>query len=385
MARTLLERAAEHASTGEYAEAGLLYRRLVGHREAVVHVQALLGLAEASYRTDHEAQAIGLWEQATRAPETGLGWLAWKQLAAARVRADDLRGALAAYREAEHRAPVGERPEIASRLGWLSKELGNAGASQRYFGRARAAGAPAPVVTWAIVATTVAIGLVTLFGGPNANRLLEALALDKDALSRGELYRLISIVLVHGGPLHLAFNMYALFLSGPIVEGLYGRWLFAAAYLLTAATASVASYVVVPDVAAVGASGAIFGLFGMLLVGGRIYRPTMSRRARALTSQIGVLIGFNLILGFGLAGAGVPIDNAAHLGGLVAGGWLGLVLRPRSGATLSAGWSGIGTTPVDSSGQRRDGANLLLRGAALAALVVVIVAGLWIGGFPIGR
>ncbi|CAN5604713.1 hypothetical protein BH20CHL6_BH20CHL6_12920 [soil metagenome] len=378
----VLERADAFAAQGDFPDAGNLYGRLVGHREAEIHVAGLLGLAEVRYRLDDDAGAVQTWEQATRAPETPLAWRAWKQLAAARVRAGELSGALDAYREAERRAPPEERPEIASRLGWLSKETGNRRASQRYFGRSRMGAAPAPVVTYGILAVTVAIGIATLLRLPGIDVLFGLLLLDKGAVADGELYRLVTVVLVHDSrlPLHLAFNMYALYIVGPIVEALYGRAVFLGAYVVMAAFASTASFLVNPA-PAVGASGAVFGLFGMLLVGGRVYKPIMGRQASAMTSQIGVLIVFNLVLGFGIAGFGGRIDNSAHVGGLIAGAWLGLVLRPRGAPTLSDLWQRPGPAGAapDADRARKQRTDLLLRGGAVALLGVVIAVGLLVG------
>ncbi len=70
-------------------------------------------------------------------PETPSTYTAWRNVAAARVRDGDLTGAIQAYREADKRAPREDKAEIASRLGWLSKETGDARASKRYFAKGR--------------------------------------------------------------------------------------------------------------------------------------------------------------------------------------------------------------------------------------------------------
>jgi hypothetical protein len=200
---------------------------------------------------------------------------------------------------------------------------------------------------------------------------------------QGEYWRLVTVVLVHGGVLHLAFNMYALFIIGPIVEQLYGRARFLWIYLLCAAAGSAASYTFSDSFASVGASGAIFGLFGMLLVADRVHKPALTRNARNLTAQIGVLIGINLLIGFTVPG----IDNAAHIGGLLAGAWLGYVLVPR-GARLGSFWSspqgtavgrGAGPTAGDSRLAALRRPTLLREVGGVAALlgvvVVIVVAG----------
>jgi rhomboid protease GluP len=342
----------------------MTFGRVVGARDPNLHVAALLGLAEARYRMDDDVGALQAWISATQAPETPLSWRAWKQLAAARVRSGDLAGAARAYREAERRAPSSERPEIAARLGWLSKELGDQGASRRAFTRSRG-GLATPVATWSILALTLAVGASMFLLGQDAlwTRLL---ALDKEALADGEYWRLISPVLVHGTILHLALNMYALWIIGPIVEALYGSVRFLFLYLVCAAAGSAASYLVSP-IPSVGASGAIFGLFGVLLVADRVHKPALTRGARSLTMQIGALIGVNLFIGFAIPG----IDNAAHLGGLLAGAWLGYVMIPTGAMTLASMWrrpdGTVGGAPSGS-------AAVLGRLARLAGVLALLAA-----------
>ena len=155
----------------------------------------------------------------------------------------------------------------------------------------------------------------------------------------GEYWRLVTVALVHATTfpvafLHLGFNMYALYAVGPLDEALYGRVLFVVFYVIAAIGGSIGSYLFVPG-PSVGASGAIFGLFGLLFVANYVHKPALGRQARSLTAQIGMLIVINLIFGFALAGT---IDNAAHIGGLLCGGWLGLVVVPRGAATLRSLW-----------------------------------------------
>ena len=92
----------------------------------------------------------------------------------------------------------------------------------------------------------------------------------------------------------------------------------------------------------VGASGAIFGLVGVALAGTRVHNPILDRRARAIVPQLGMIVVINLAFGL-VAGGG--IDNAAHLGGLAAGLWLGLFVPPSRTRTLRDFWQ--------TSGRRR--------------------------------
>lgn len=362
----LLQRARMMAEQGDWAHAAVTFARVVGNQDPNLHVAALLGLAECHYRMDDEPAAVQAWISATQAPEGPLTWRAWQQLAASRVRSGDLTGASRAYREAERRAPASERPEIASRLGWLAKEMGDSGTARRQFARSRSGGMADPVVTWAILAVTLAIGAsVFLLGG--AAFWWELFALTSQGIQDGEYWRLVTVVLVHDNtlPLHLAFNMYALFLVGPIVEALYGHVRFLLLYIACAAAGSAASYLFTAAPIAVGASGAIFGLFGVLLVADRVHKPALTRQARNLATQIGVLILVNLFIGFTARG----IDNAAHIGGLIAGCWLGFAVIPRDALTLSAFWSG----GVGQPGRRGPRPGLMaLIGFGVVALAVAI-------------
>jgi rhomboid protease GluP len=335
--RQTIDMARQAAAQGDYAAAATLYQRGVGNPDPQLHVEALLGLADARYRLDDEQGALQAWITATMAPETPLAWRAWVALAGARVREGDLTGAARCYREAEARAPLEERPAIQSRLGWLNKEMGNQGAANRYFGRARV-GTFTPLITYAIIAITVVVSVLETTRISGNTQLVDLLALDKQAvLQHGEYWRLLTVALVHAPltqmPLHLLMNMYALWIVGPLAEALYGRALYLAIYLTAAVGASIASYLFFPNTS-VGASGAIFGLFGLVFAATFFHKPLLSAQARRISSQIGVLIVINLIIGFGVGGF-IAIDNAAHVGGLLVGGWLGFLIAPGGAVTLT--------------------------------------------------
>jgi len=368
-ATALLDHAAEMLGQGEYVEAARAYQRVIGHHDADVTAAAFLGLGEALYRLDREPDAVSTWEQILRLPETPSTYPAWRNVAAARVRAADLRGALAAYREAERRAPAEDRAEIAARLGWLTKELGDTGASRRYFARARG-DSRVPALTTIIIGVTVAVSFAC-FTTVGQENLLGLLWLDKAAVADGEYWRLFTVTLVHANLLHLAFNMYALWLAGPLVERFYGSLQFLLIYLLTAAAGSIASFVFGGDIPSVGASGAVFGLFGVLLAATRTHDPMVDRSSRMLLAQLGPLVLLNLLFGF-LSGG--QIDNAAHIGGLAAGLWLGWLLVPSGVPTLAGSFRR--PSGMASAGWR---ASPALRLAGVLALVVVLLVGLVAG------
>jgi len=396
-AEALLARADVLLAASEFDAARAHYARLVGFPDPAITGAALLGTGEALYRLDDEAGALWSWEQVTRLPENQSAYAAWRQVAAARVRAGTLRTAFQAYKEAERRAPAQDRAEIASRLGWLSKELGDTHGAGRYFARSRGR-ERTPIVSYAILGVTVVVSFLAM--QPEGGDLLRLLELDKRGLANGDWWRLLSPVLVHAGLLHLAFNMYFLYLVGPLVEQLYGSARFLLLYLLTAATASLASYLIGGPVPSVGASGALFGLCGVLLVGRMLHRPVLEGQQRALMSQIGALVVINLVLGVGLNAFGGGIDIAAHVGGLLGGLWLGLLIPPVGAAELplvghrpGGGMPGSRTAQVDASGRTDNPAASrasvvagtgglalsLVRWAGVGALVVVVLAGVVLG------
>lgn len=128
-----------------------------------------------------------------------------------------------------------------------------------------------------------------------------------------EFYRLITSVFLHAGLLHFIFNMYALYVIGPQLESFFGRVKYIIIYLGSAIIGNLLSMLFLNETTvSVGASGAIFGLFGALLYFGYHYRVYLSG---VIKSQIIPLIAINLFIGF----IGSGINNMAHIGGLIGG------------------------------------------------------------------
>lgn len=130
----------------------------------------------------------------------------------------------------------------------------------------------------------------------------------------GQLWRLITAAFLHGGIMHVAFNMYALYMFGPPLEREVGSVPFATLYLSSTLAGGAAYYLLEPQGFALGASGAIFGLFGAWLMASYRGRHTIS--GQASLRQLLMLLGINLVIGFV---PGLHIAWQAHLGGLVAG------------------------------------------------------------------
>ena len=142
------------------------------------------------------------------------------------------------------------------------------------------------------------------------------LLLYRAGIESGEYYRLFTVALLHSGLLHLGFNMYSLHLLGTPVENFYGRGRYVTILLISQLAASCASiFLNSANVYSIGASGAIFGLFGSLAVSGRAMGVDFR--------SIGTIILINFALGFMVSG----IDWRAHLGGLIGGAVATWVLR----------------------------------------------------------
>jgi membrane associated rhomboid family serine protease len=361
----LIERGRERLDAGDLLPAYADFQRVVGNDDPAITGAALLGSGDVLYRLDNEPQAAAAWVAVTALRENPSTYKAWRNLAGVRVRTGDLQGAIAAYREADRRAPAEDKAEIASRLGWLAKETGNTGAANRYFARSR--GSVGISLTLIVIGITVAVSLIA----SNVPGVTEALWLERSAIQAGELYRLVSVTLVHAGLLHLGLNMYALWIIGPIVEQAWGRRVFVAFYLLTALAASTTSFVLSPG-PAVGASGAIFGLIGVVLAGTRAHHPVLDRRSRQIVPQLGMLVVLNLVIGFAVPG----IDNAAHIGGLISGLWLGFLVPPGKVPTLRSAWQ----HPTGSAAGGTAMRSPLLIAAGVIGLVAVVATALAIGG-----
>lgn len=371
VARRLLERGRAKIDAGDPGLAIVDFRRVFGHPDPAITGEALFGYGEAMYRLDDESQARDAWQAVTRLPENASTYRAWRSLAGVRVRAGDLAGAIEAYREADRRAPADDKPEIAARLGWLAKETGNTGAANRYFARSR--GVAGLGLAQLLVLVTSAVSLIAL--SDPEGRLLAALWMDRASVQHGELYRLLTVTLVHAPgnstpifSLHLLLNMYALWIVGPIVESIWGRRVLLLFYGLTALGASTLSFLTTPG-PGVGASGAIFGLIGVILAGTRAHHPMLDRRARAIVPQLGMFTIINLAFGFLAPGM---IDNGAHIGGLLAGLWLGFVVPPGKVPTLRSAWQHPGGRPAERSP--------MLVAAGVIGFVGVVAAGLAFGG-----
>jgi rhomboid protease GluP len=175
-----------------------------------------------------------------------------------------------------------------------------------------------PLFTYIFLGANIAIFLLmALAGGSTNESTLMAFGVKSNPeIARGEWWRFITPIFIHIGMLHLFFNSYALWIVGPQVEKLYGAARFVILYVLTGVAGVYSSYFYHPQSESAGASGAIFGLFGVLLVFGVRYRNSIPPFfKRAVGTGVLPVIVINLIIGFTIP----AIDNSAHIGGLLAG------------------------------------------------------------------
>jgi membrane associated rhomboid family serine protease/Tfp pilus assembly protein PilF len=185
------------------------------------------------------------------------------------------------------------------------------------------------VVTQVFFGINVAVYLAMLFAGvsmldnPAGQDLVRWGANFGPLTLSGQYWRLLTCVFIHGGLLHIAFNMWCLWDLGALAESLYGHWTFAVVYLLAGVGGSLGSVIWNPNVLSVGASGAIFGIAGAVIASFYLGEFSLPRAAVAGTLRsVVVFVGYNLFFGAVIA----RVDNAAHIGGLVTGLLLGALI-----------------------------------------------------------
>lgn len=213
-------------------------------------------------------------------------------------------------------------------------------------GRASAAASTSPV-TVALIAIAVVFFLLGGFGFRDV--LLDNLAQVNLAVAEGEWWRIFTAALLHASFSHILFNMWALWVLGPQIERGVGTGPYLALYLAAAAVGGALAYHLGgPFDSGVGASGAIFGLFGIWISWG--FRRRNTAQGRAILNQMGFLLLINAAIPFLIPN----ISWQAHLGGLVAGFIIG---------EIWARVSGPNTNPIRT---------LIGLGVALAAVLSVL-------------
>jgi rhomboid protease GluP len=183
-------------------------------------------------------------------------------------------------------------------------------------------------VTYGIIASNVLVFVLMVIGGvsffaPTGIDIIRWGGNFGSLTLTGDWWRLITCVFVHIGIIHLAFNMYALYMAGVYLEPMLGKTKYIMAYLCTGVFASLASlWWHKEPVASAGASGAIFGMYGVFLA--LLSTSLIPKQIRnSLLQSIGVFVVYNLVYGMKSG-----VDNSAHVGGLLSGLIIGYIYYP---------------------------------------------------------
>lgn len=218
--------------------------------------------------------------------------------------------------------PVGMRcPECASEK--TQVRSGAAATSQ-------VGGYPATMVLIVINIAVFLAEMATGSGGLNSttSSMIADFGLVGAAVGNGETYRLLTAGFLHAGFMHIAFNMVALYFLGRVLEPSIGTVRFLMVYFSSMLAGSLGAILLSSNIAiTVGASGAVFGLFSATFI------IAYARGMGSIASEIGVIIGINLLLTFTISG----ISIGGHLGGLVGGAICGLLVAAGERGYLGKG------------------------------------------------
>ena len=181
-------------------------------------------------------------------------------------------------------------------------------------------------VTYGIIAINVVVFILMVIDGAEIFTVTDGLVHTKwgsnvTALTlSGDWWRLITSTFIHFGIIHLAMNMYALYTAGVYLEPMLGKTKYIAAYFCTGIIAGIVSlWWHKEGINGAGASGAIFGLYGVFLA--LLFTNLIPKQVRsALLQSIGIFVVFNIVYGMRSG-----IDNAAHIGGLLSGMLIGFI------------------------------------------------------------
>ena len=218
-----------------------------------------------------------------------------------------------------------------------------------------------PYVTYVLIGICVVMYLLQV-GSAYFFRIDITAVLDKNnsLIANGQIWRLFTPMFLHGSILHIAFNMYALFYFGRMIERHYGRMRYLGLFIISGFAGNVISFMFSPY-QSLGSSTSIFGLLGA--VGVLVYqnRAIFGPIARQALSQVVIIAVINLIIGLT---PGSSIDNWGHIGGLVGGtlfAWFGGPVYRRIGQTLP--------TPVVNTRTERE---VVVAGAGVGLLFIFL-------------
>lgn len=180
-----------------------------------------------------------------------------------------------------------------------------------------------PIVTYTLISINIVMFIISAILSRSVmdidtNILVNLGAKYNQAIEQGQWFRFITCTFLHGGLIHIATNMYSLYSIGPLVEDLYGKYKYITIYFASGIISSIFSFWFSPYVS-IGASGAIFGLLGVVFV---FALKERKRVGKDFFINVASILVINLFIGLSLPG----IDNFAHLGGLLSGVTFGAIM-----------------------------------------------------------
>ncbi|MEZ5347249.1 MAG: rhomboid family intramembrane serine protease [Pyrinomonadaceae bacterium] len=179
---------------------------------------------------------------------------------------------------------------------------------------------PVPYYSIILIICIVVVSFVQI--ATDLNRSIEIAGFDKPLFQNGQYWRILTSAVLHGGLVHIAFNSYALFVLGRLIEILSNRAHLANVFFLSVIGGGLMSFLLGPDVPSVGASGGVIGFLGYLTVYGYKRREILTNSfLKNMLFNVGFIAVFGLFI--------VPnVDNFAHLGGFLVGAVYGLLQIP---------------------------------------------------------
>ena len=176
-------------------------------------------------------------------------------------------------------------------------------------------------LTYGIIGINIFLYLISAFFSRSIVDMDMQTLVDMGALygpltvMKGEWWRLFAAMFLHGGMTHILMNMFSLYLIGRGVEIYFEKKAYVTIYLFSGLIGGLASLYMHPNSVGIGASGAIFGVFGALAGFFLAHRGKIAEHSKAFMKDFGIVLGINLVLGLSIP----SIDVSAHLGGLLVG------------------------------------------------------------------
>lgn len=229
------------------------------------------------------------------------------------------------------RFTVDQVNEVRSRLGLPMQMVDRTWLAIADFHQRLAELTPRPIFTYGLIGACVAVAAAMWYQAPSSflepsvDLLIEWGANYGPKTLRGEWWRLFSHQFVHVGAIHLLFNMWVLWNIGPLLERMVGSVTFLLGYLISGLAGGIASLWWNSGHTSAGASGALFGLIGILL--GVLIRNRRIIPKELLQQEMRFAVMF-VVLNIGLTFSLKQIDHSAHLGGLAGGVFFGLLIQP---------------------------------------------------------